>query len=162
MKAEENTVRTYVSGMSVDNTNERWRWMAPRRTRSLLWRSAPNLLTRVETTAEEGHEEGHEAPMETAPRKLATSQINARSLCGVPCDSGHACTIAKICLTTRKTAAVSGALSPRSEVDHAPPPANDHLPRRAGRGVDDDAPHGHPEVRGQHGADPRIAPSGSR
>ena len=32
-KADENTVRTYMSGVSVDNSNERWRWMAPRRTR---------------------------------------------------------------------------------------------------------------------------------
>ena len=41
--------------------------------------SPGNLLTRVETAAEEGHE----APM--APRGFAIIQINARSMYGVPC-----------------------------------------------------------------------------
>ena len=95
MKAEENTGRTH---MSVDNTNDRWRWMATRRTRSLEWRFVPNqpsgnLLTRVETTAEAGHE----APTETVSQEIAISQINARSMYGDPSDSVRTSTTANIC-----------------------------------------------------------------
>ena len=92
-----------------------------------------------------GQLQGHQAAMETAPREFAT---NPRSMYGVPCASVLTSTLAKTRWEIRTTVAVPGALSPRSEFDHAP------LPRRAVLCVDAVALHAHPEVRGQPATDP--------